>query len=196
MNIKNNQRAQNTKRQINEVFLQLLAKKKISHITVNEICTCCGINRSSFYRYYPDIYALFEEMQTEMRSRACQAYHKPVQDGHRPFSKLCFQSLFQHILDYRNYYSILLRHQENCEIVDIALSSGDDAVDMGQLRQIVQLESGEEENFRLAYFKGGLNAIIRHWIKTEYQVLPQQLAYFMEKEYQYEVAQIEQQSQL
>ena len=62
--------------------------------------------------------------------------------------------------------------------------------------QVVKIESGDEEYFRLAYFKGGLNAIIRHWIKAGYQVMPERLAYFMEKEYQYEVAQIEQKARI
>lgn len=191
MNTKNNQRSQNTKQQINEVFIRLLAKKRISNITINEICTCSGINRSTFYRHYTDIYSLFDQMQSEMRNMAYHACLKPVEDGYRSFSKICFQSLFQHILDYRTYYSILLNHQENCEIVDILVSGTDHGMDIQPLIQVVKLESGDEEIFRSVYFKGGLNAIIRHWISTGYRIIPEQLAYFMEKEYQYEVAQIE-----
>jgi len=122
---------------------------------------------------------------------AYQAYLKPVEDGYRPFSKICFQNLFQHILDYCTYYTILLNHQENCEIVDILAYGTDHGMDIQPLIQVVKLESGDEEFFRSVYFKGGLNAIIRHWISTGYRIIPEKLAYFMEKEYQYEVAQIE-----
>lgn len=191
MNTKNNQRAQNTKKQISEIFIQLLAGKKITDITINEICVSCGINRSTFYRYYTDIYALFEQIQMEMQSKAYKACLKPVEDGYRPFSKACFESLFQHIADHSVYYSILLKNQENCEIVNILVSGDDHDVDIQPLIKVVNLESDDEKYFRLAYFKGGLNAIIQHWIKTGYRVMPKQLAHFMEKEYQYEVAQIE-----
>ena len=47
-----------TKKIIKETFINLLEKKDLNKITVSEICKIADINRSTFYRYYLDVYDL------------------------------------------------------------------------------------------------------------------------------------------
>ena len=193
MNTKNNLKSRETKKSINEVFIKLLSKKPVSKVTVNEICSKSNINRSTFYRHYKDIYDLYDKLQISMMKDAHSAYFAPTKEGCLPFSRKCFQSLFQFIADNFDYYSNMVSHSESVRIVDFIQAHGD-SVDMQALIDTVKLESADEEHFRLAYFDGGLNSIIKHWIKTGCSVTPENFAYFMEKEYQYEVAEIEQKS--
>ena len=62
MNQKNNQRFQDTDRRIREYFLSALSEREITKITVQEICAHVGINRSSFYLHYKDVYDLLDAM--------------------------------------------------------------------------------------------------------------------------------------
>ncbi len=190
MNTKNNLKSQETKKKIGNILVKLLAHKSISNISISEICDLCHVNRSTFYRHYRDIYDLYNQFQSEMMKEAHEACFAPVKEGYLPFSRTCFQCLFQHILDHSDYYSNMVTHIENAKIVDFLLNRSQSS-ELQPLIQMVKMESSEEESFRLAYFDGGLNAIIRHWIETGYSVTPKDLAYFMEKEYQYEVAKIE-----
>jgi AcrR family transcriptional regulator len=168
----------------------MLEKKSVSGISVSELCNRSKVNRSTFYRYYADIYDLYEKLQTDMSESARSAFFKPVEEGCRPFSKACFQSLFQYVSDNISFYSKHIRQSRNAQLVNLRLN-GQATVDISSLIRAANLESSDEEDYRRAYFDGGINAILRYWIQTNCRVLPTELAYFMEKEYQYEVVAIE-----
>lgn len=53
---------QKTSLKIKKAFLHLLSQKKYSKITVNDIIEECGINRNTFYYYYPSKYTLLEDV--------------------------------------------------------------------------------------------------------------------------------------
>lgn len=55
-----------TKNKIRGAFWQLYTQKEISRITVNEVVAICGVNRSTFYRYYTDIYQILEEIEQKL----------------------------------------------------------------------------------------------------------------------------------
>ncbi len=46
---------------MDEAFLSILEKKDLEYITVKEICTAAGVNRSTFYLHYETINDLLEE---------------------------------------------------------------------------------------------------------------------------------------
>lgn len=51
----------NTARLMDEALLILLEKKDIEYITIKEICNKAGVNRSTFYLHYENIYDLLAE---------------------------------------------------------------------------------------------------------------------------------------
>lgn len=55
-----------TKDKIRSAFWELYTKKEIGRITVNEVIALCGVNRSTFYRYYSDLYQILEEIEQEL----------------------------------------------------------------------------------------------------------------------------------
>ncbi|MBQ9011148.1 MAG: TetR/AcrR family transcriptional regulator, partial [Bacilli bacterium] len=58
-------RVRYTKNVIKETLISLLSEKKINKITVTEVCKIADINRATFYRYYLDIYDLYDHMEQE-----------------------------------------------------------------------------------------------------------------------------------
>ncbi|KRK91246.1 TetR/AcrR family transcriptional regulator [Companilactobacillus futsaii] len=63
--IKNNKQAQHTKKALQENVLQLLQKKSLSSITVTEVCQRAHVNRTTFYRYFDDIYMCVDKIESE-----------------------------------------------------------------------------------------------------------------------------------
>lgn len=51
-----------TRQAIMDAFLRLLARKPFKKITVRDIVEECGVNRTTFYYYYQDIYAIVEDL--------------------------------------------------------------------------------------------------------------------------------------
>lgn len=51
-----------TRQAIMDSFLRLLEKKPFAKVTVRDIVEECGVNRTTFYYYYQDIYAIVEDL--------------------------------------------------------------------------------------------------------------------------------------
>lgn len=65
---KEDQRTMLTKRMLRDSLVALLKEKSIYKITIRELCEVAGVNRSTFYRYYENQFALLGEMETEILS--------------------------------------------------------------------------------------------------------------------------------
>lgn len=66
--------SQFTKKAIMESFTKLLEQKPLDKITVKDIVEDCDINRGTFYYYYPDIYALVEDIFEGEARRILEAH--------------------------------------------------------------------------------------------------------------------------
>mgnify|MGYP005799805211 FL=1 len=55
-----------TKSLIRRVFTDLLAEKPLQRSTVREVCQRAGVNRSTFYAHYTDLYDLLTRHEEEM----------------------------------------------------------------------------------------------------------------------------------
>ena len=55
-----------TKQAFIDVFCRLYSQKPIEKITIQEIADCAGYNRSTFYQYFADIYALLDFVETDL----------------------------------------------------------------------------------------------------------------------------------
>ena len=65
-----------TKMLIRKQFTELLAAKPIQSITVRELCERTGINRSTFYNHYRDVYDLLEKIEEEMLAELAEQLKK------------------------------------------------------------------------------------------------------------------------
>ncbi len=54
-----------TEKAIKEAFFQLRSKKSLEQMTVKELCHAAQINKSTFYCYYDDLYALSDALERE-----------------------------------------------------------------------------------------------------------------------------------
>lgn len=64
-----------TKKAIRDAFLQLREKQPLEKIRVTELCKIALINKTTFYKYYQDIYALSEELEEEAFSVFWNHFH-------------------------------------------------------------------------------------------------------------------------
>lgn len=62
-------RVRYTRAVIEDSFLDMLAEKHLSKISVTELCGRAGINRATFYKHYRDIPDLLERMEEQALNR-------------------------------------------------------------------------------------------------------------------------------
>ena len=75
MNIKNNQRHKETINGIDAAFVSLLNEKELKDISVSELCEKAGINRSTFYDNYTDIFALANAYAEKIENQIADQPH-------------------------------------------------------------------------------------------------------------------------
>lgn len=190
MNTYHNARAINTRIRIHNAIVSELRTRPLTKITIKSICDIACINRSSFYRHYTDIYDAFRDIEKSMESRAGEAFFSAERNGALPFSKKCFETLFQFIWDNFDYYRSLFQNVKNAEVLSFPFEKMNEH-NTKPIKAAVNIESQEEMEYRIQYFIGGINSVIRHWVENSCSIFPADLSYFMEKEYFHEVAKIE-----
>ena len=78
--------SQVTKRALEASLKNLLLKKPLSKITINDITEDCGISRMTFYYHFKDIYDLVEWSCLEDAKRALEG-KKPTKPGSREYCR-------------------------------------------------------------------------------------------------------------
>ncbi len=70
--MKENRRIQMTKRLLKDSVFELLEVKPLNKITIKEICENADVNRTTFYKYYGDQYALVKDAEDELLAKTSE----------------------------------------------------------------------------------------------------------------------------
>ena len=104
--------SQVTKRALEQSLKNLLLKKPLTKITVNDIAEDCGINRMTFYYHFKDIYDLVDWIMVEDAAKALE--NKPTFDTWtEAFLDLLHQVQENKVLVMNVYRSISREQVEN-----------------------------------------------------------------------------------
>ena len=68
MNIKNNKRRKESQDKIERAFIELLQNHEIKDITVSDLIKMTGLNRSTFYANYIDIFDLADKTREKLEN--------------------------------------------------------------------------------------------------------------------------------
>ena len=148
MNTKNNKRRRESIEKIEHIFIELLQTKQLNEITVSDICKKAGLNRTTFYANYLDIYDLADKIKEHLESELEHLY----QDEHiNHFNSNDYLKLFRHIkenqLFYKTYFK--LGYDNNYKIL------------LYDTKQAEKYFNNKHIDYHIEFFRQGLNAIIK-----------------------------------
>lgn len=175
MNTKNNQRAKATRARIESAFLDLLKKKDIDKISIQELCREADINRSTFYAHYQDIYDLFDKIEENMAKQTVDIFMDADTGEVREFNRFRYVELFQYMYENREFYLIYLSGTGQSHSITLHFT------EYGRRMLQPLMEQADDKRrsileYQIAYFNAGINAIIRRWIETGCVESPQEMA--------------------
>lgn len=101
--------SQITKRALGESLKQLLSKKPLNKITVNDITENCGVSRMTFYYHFQDIFELLEWIFEEEARKALQG--KKTYDTWQEGALQIFQTMQENKPFIMNVYHSVSREQ-------------------------------------------------------------------------------------
>lgn len=170
MNTKNNRRRRDSIRRIERAFIDLLQVRELNEITVSELCKRSGLNRSTFYANYVDIYDLADKIRDHLEEEVTTLY---AEEQQRAFNSNNFLKLFQHIRDnqlfYLTYFKLGYDSRHQVLLYDTALAR--------------QYFDGQHIDYHIAFFKSGFNAIVKLWLASGCRETPEEINKIIQSEY-------------
>ncbi len=171
MNTKNNRRRQETRKQIERTFIELLQSKEIDTITVSEICNRVGVNRSTFYANYEDIYALAAVLRAQLEAEVAGMFSQGME---LIFSGEDYRRLLCHMRDNRLFYLTYFKLG-----YDAAYS-----LDMSSVLKSTYSLPQNHLDYHILFFRAGFNAIVKKWLVEGCRETPEEMGEILRWEYQ------------
>lgn len=174
MNQKKNQGYQNTHRKIKACMQKSIEKKDLSQITVSELCKAAGINRSTFYAHFEDIYDVTSQIQDDMEAELLEMYEKKVYpEASAAIVKEYLIILFEHTARHRRFYRAMLHDMDN-PVMKKRMYLLKKQIILPLFHQLSINDAAGDYYFSFAV--SGFIAVIRQWINANCPETPGQLA--------------------
>jgi len=165
---KENQRVRLTKRILKETLIQKLKAKDLHEITVTELCSSAEINRTTFYKYYGNVYDVLMDVEGDLmqQGRLCLtsiSENEKVKDGVTgPLSQL-----LNYIKENKEACMVLFRLNCEKDFIDDMLRELHDSFHF--FTKETSMDNPEEsirDGYIFKYMIAGSAVIIKSWIQS------------------------------
>ena len=162
--------SQITKRALAASLKNMLLKKPLNKITINDIAEDCGINRMTFYYHFKDIYDLVEWTCEEDAAKALEGKktYDTWQQG--------FLNIFYAVLDNKpfimNVYRSVSREQVEIYLYRVTY---DLLIGVVNERSANMSVSEDDKKFIADFYKFAFVGIMLEWIKNDMKADPKQI---------------------
>lgn len=171
MNTKNNRRRRESVARIEKTFIELLQDKELHEITVSDICKLSGLNRSTFYANYVDIYDLADKVRLHLEEDVGRLYEAETtqKSNSNDYLKL-FRHIKENHLFYRSYFKLGYDNQFRLQHYDV--------------RQAQGYFGNRHIAYHVEFFRCGFNAIVKMWLAGGCRETPEEMEAIIRSEYQ------------
>lgn len=171
-------RVKYTKKVIKETFISLLEEKELNKITVSELCSIADINRATFYRYYLDIYDLYDKIQDEFVSELKQII--VTNRDNRMSTSFLVKSILETLLRDKKLSKIIFNKKNNLlfmdDIIELSYKYGREI----WLEKNPHLKEQDIEYASVFFFNASLG-VINYWIQNDFDGDPEEIGQMIEQ---------------
>lgn len=161
MNTKNNQRFRETEIRMESATLELMKRMKFDKITIKKICETAGVNRSTFYAHFLDIYDMLNKMEVHLSHELLINY--PDSEVIM-FSSKSFIPFLQHIKKHQYFYRISLQSRR-----DFPLRQGYEQLWNQVIKPHCQksgIISEDDMMYYFVYYQAGITNVLKRWVNN------------------------------
>ena len=169
MNIKNNKRRKASREKIERAFIELLQSRDIKEITVSDLIKMTGLNRSTFYANYVDIFDLADQTRKILEDDFSNLFADYDYFNERSGALKMFQHIKENQLFYNTYFKLCYDDKHLISIYDTKRA------------EIEHMDSNIK--YHIEFFRNGLNAIIKLWLAGGCQESPEEMTEVLKQEY-------------
>lgn len=165
MNVKNNKRKRESINKIEKSFISMLQTKEINQISVTDICKDTGLNRSTFYANYIDIYDLADKMREKLE----KDFESHFGENTARDATTMFSHIYENQIFYKTYFKLGYDEKHQPYIYDTTRAEKD--------------FKGKHIKYHIEFFRNGFNSIIKMWLADGCKETPEEMAEILKSEY-------------
>ena len=168
MNVKNNRRRRESKEKIEKAFIELLQTKEIKEITVSHIIKLAGLNRSTFYANYIDIFDLADKTRVKLENDFSNLFANYDYFNERSGALKMFTHIKENQIFYNTYFKLCYDDKHLISIYD--------------KKRAEKEHIDSNIKYHIEFFRNGLNAIIKLWLSEGCKESPEEMAEVLKQE--------------
>lgn len=172
MNTKNNRQFRLSEQLMEAAMTELMNSMEFEKITVKKICEKAGVNRSTFYAHYTDIFDMIEKMKTNLQKELLESY--PVPGAVAVLSLESLLPFLRHIHSHMDFYRVALQTRREFPIRQGYQQMWKQVVI--PLCQKADITSESEMMLYFIGFQAGLTMILKQWVDTGCQESEEKIA--------------------
>ncbi len=165
MNTKNNSRRRASIEKIEQAFINMLMEKEINQISVTDICKKTGLNRSTFYANFLDVYDLADKLRDKLE----KDFDMLFKDKEDNDALKMFTHIYENQLFYKVYFKLGYDRKHQVNVYDPVRAEND--------------FQGKHLNYHIEFFRNGFNAIVKMWLDGGCKESPEEMAEILKSEY-------------
>lgn len=169
MNVKNNRRRKESQEKIEKAFIELLQSRELKEITVSDIIKLTGLNRSTFYANYIDIYDLAEKTKEKLENDFTELFADYDYFTERNGVLKMFKHIKENPIFYKTYFKLCYDDKHLISVYD-------------PKRAELELDNVGIK-YHVEFFRNGFNAIVKMWLAGGCQESPEEMAEILKQEY-------------
>ncbi len=169
MNIRNNKRKRESVIKIEKAFIELLQTKELREVTVSDICKMTGLNRSTFYANFLDIYDLADKMKEKLENDFGEVFQNNYENQVQGGAVKMFTHIYENQMLYKTYFKLGYEEKHNIRIHDLERAEKD--------------FDNKYIDYHIEFFRNGLNAIIKKWLNDGCIETPEEMHEILKREY-------------
>ena len=169
MNVKNNRRRKASQEKLEKAFIALLQTQQIKDITVSDLIKTTGLNRSTFYANYLDIFDLADKIREKLEQEFSNLFADYDSFNDRSGALKMFRHIKDNQIFYQTYFKLCYDDKHLISICDA--------------KRAEQEQVFENLKYHIEFFRNGLNAIIKLWLAGGCKESPEEMAEVLKQEY-------------
>lgn len=169
MNVKNNKRRRESQEKIERSFVELLQTREIKDITVSELIKRAGVNRSTFYANYIDIFDLADKLRETLANDFSNLFADYDYFSERTGALKMFRHIKENQIFYNTYFKLCYDDKHLISIYDEKRAEKE------------RIDSNIK--YHIEFFRNGLNAIIKLWLAGGCKESPEEMSEVLKTEY-------------
>mgnify|MGYP003290921758 CR=1 FL=1 len=169
MNIKNNKRRRESQEKLERAFIELLQTRQVKDITVSDLIKSTGLNRSTFYANYLDIFDLANKTRETLEQDFSNLFADYDYSNERSGALKMFRHIKENQLFYQTYFKLCYDDKHLISICDP--------------KRAEMEHVSENLKYHIEFFRNGLNAIIKLWLAGGCKESPEEMADVLKQEY-------------